>query len=144
MTSALPPGYDAAAFDTRVTGFIEWLERSGGGALPRPVSIGDPETIALDAARSRAVGMLAEAGALRVVHRLRHEVAGWAQDRIQRGGLSRYLFGGASLQPRERIQAIEILEDLGLAFLVYDLDLAGHDALVGRWEVGVGRRLERT
>src|ERR687889_192131 len=98
----------------RLTSFLPWLERTGPGAIPRPVSLSLEDDEALDVARSRVLGLLAERGLLPMHRALTVDIADWLEGRIRQAGFRRYLFGGGSMDPRHRRLAVEILEDLAL------------------------------
>jgi hypothetical protein len=133
----------AEVITTRAASFLPWLERTGSGAIPKPVQLDAEDEAALGLARARVLGVIAEAGLLPMLHAVRAEIADWVDACIANAGFKRYLFGGRSLDPRERLRSIEILEDLALAFIVFDRDDDAFDRLVGRWEVGVNHRLTR-
>jgi hypothetical protein len=122
---------------------LAWLDRAGYGAIPRPVRLEDPDELVLDDARARALGIIADASALPVLRGLRHRLREWVDRRYREVHFRRMMFGDRSgPSPRERIAALEILDDFALAWLTWGTDREMFWRLVGRWEVGVGHRFD--
>lgn len=127
-----------------IDAFVTMLDEVGGAVIPRPVMLSPKDAEALDEARTTAVDLMAELGWTSLIPELRRRVGEWLQGRIQHGQFREMYFGTWSSRPEDRLQALEILDDLALAMLLRDrLEPEDFDRLVGRWEVGSGRTMPR-
>jgi hypothetical protein len=100
--------------------FIDWLNRSGGRAIPSG-AIPPVDEDQLWRARSEAEKVAVETGRLDTLRSAHHQIIDWAMQIYRERGLDPVYFQGAMEPADQRRQAIETITDSATAYVLLDV-----------------------